>query len=266
MHLGRVSASDGKNPPVSAYITINVVNVDEPGRVILNTDQPEVDKVLTASILDPDGDASGASWTWARSADQTAWETIAGATGASYTPSEADVGQYLRVTASYTDPQGPGKTAGATTANPVAQPQGEPQSQDITIWSSTLTVDAHAQRYGCSDVSIANLANCSSALTDDTFTFQGTEYQVTRFYIFGTESLNVRLNKHVPGGLSSATLHVGSNSYALADNVHLDPANLEWRNHSLTWTDGQTVSAKLMLPQTVESGPTPQTVPSGTGR
>ena len=38
---------------------------------------------------------------------------------ATYTPKPADVDHYLRATATYTDPQGSGKTAVATTANKV---------------------------------------------------------------------------------------------------------------------------------------------------
>ena len=45
--------------------------------------------------------------------------TILGATGAEYTPTTDDAGQYLRATASYTDNHGPGKTAAAVTADPV---------------------------------------------------------------------------------------------------------------------------------------------------
>ena len=138
-YLATASVSDGKNAAVSVPVTINIVNVDEPGRVILNTDRPQAGQALTAGVLDPDGDASGASWTWARSADRTAWETIAGETAAAYTPSEDDVGQYLRAAAAYTDPHGPGKTAATTTVNPVAaaQREGQPQTLTGTIVSGT---------------------------------------------------------------------------------------------------------------------------------
>ena len=129
------NAADLKHPALSDQAGHKVNGADSPGRVILNTDQPEVGRAVTAGILDPDGDASGIVWFWERSADQTTWETIAGATGASYTPSDDDEGQYLRVTAAYTDPHGPGKTATTTTANPVSWLQGEPQTLTGTIFS-----------------------------------------------------------------------------------------------------------------------------------
>ena len=139
---GSIADADGnaanlKHPALPDQAGHKVDGADAPGRIILNTDQPQVGLAVTAGILDPDGDAAGASWTWERSAGRTAWETIAGATGASYTPTDDDVGHYLRVTASYTDPQGPGKTAGTTTANPVSWPQGEPQTLTLsgTIFS-----------------------------------------------------------------------------------------------------------------------------------
>ena len=121
-----VSVSDGKNADgevdpsvdVSISVTVSVVNVDEPGRVILPA-APRAGTPVKAGILDPDGDPIGVSWSWGRSADQVAWATIDGATGAAYTPSNDDVGYYLRAAASYTDPQGPGKTASTATPNPV---------------------------------------------------------------------------------------------------------------------------------------------------
>ena len=45
--------------------------------------------------------------------------TSKGTAASSYTPKPADVNHYLRATATYTDPQGSGKTAVATTANKV---------------------------------------------------------------------------------------------------------------------------------------------------
>ena len=77
---------------------------------------PRVDSALSASLSDPDGAVTSVTWTWESSSDGNTWTTIAGATSASYTPVAADLGRQLRVTASYTDPQGAGKSAVATLA------------------------------------------------------------------------------------------------------------------------------------------------------
>ena len=100
-------------------IELAVTNEDEAGAVALSLSEPDVDVPITASLTDPDGGLDRVVWSWARSADQTAWTAISGAALASYTPVAADKGSYLRATASYTDGHGPRKSAQAATAAPV---------------------------------------------------------------------------------------------------------------------------------------------------
>ena len=122
-----VSVSDGKSSSGrdsdarddSVTVTIDVENVDEPGAVALSSYQPQVDVALTATLTDLDGGLAGIVWLWERSADQADWTEINGARTASYTPVVGDLSSYLRVTASYTDGHGRGKSAGAVTGDPV---------------------------------------------------------------------------------------------------------------------------------------------------
>ena len=60
-----------------------------------------------------------AIYEWERSEGRSAWHVINGASAASYTPTAADAGHYLRVSASYTDGHGSGKTAQTVTPNVV---------------------------------------------------------------------------------------------------------------------------------------------------
>ena len=118
-----VEATDGTNP-VTLDVTVNVTNVEEAGKVRLSSVQPQEGTALTATLTDPDGSISGETWKWESSSDiNTGWAAISGATSASYTPVAADLNKYLRATASYTDPEGSGKSAHAVSANPV---QAEP--------------------------------------------------------------------------------------------------------------------------------------------
>ena len=103
-------------------ITININNVEEAGRIEFSSRQPQVGTAFTATIEDPDGGVTGATWVWERSSNgSTSWNaaTGAGATSDSYTPVAADSGKYLRVTASYTDGHGPGKDADKVSDNQV---------------------------------------------------------------------------------------------------------------------------------------------------
>ena len=129
-----VEAFDGADTG-SLAVTVTVTNEDEWGSLAIPFDQPEVDIELTALLADGDGTVSGETWQWENSSDgQTNWATISGAASSSYTPVAADVDKYLRVSVTYTDPHGPGKTADAVTADTVlAEPNSAPQFSDATV-------------------------------------------------------------------------------------------------------------------------------------
>ncbi len=127
-----VTATDPSNASDSIPVTITVTNVEEAGTVDLSPVQPQVDTPLTSALSDPDGGVTGTTWEWESSSDQTNWAAISGATGGSYTPVAADVGNYLRVTASYTDGEGSGKSAQAVSDNAV---QAAPITNTAPVFS-----------------------------------------------------------------------------------------------------------------------------------
>ena len=134
-HSLTVSVTDGKNAAGEAdtsvddtiAVTVSVVNVDEAGTVLLDSQTPQAGSPVSAALSDPDGSVSGLAWSWAGSANGTDWTPIAGANARTYTPSADDVGRYLQATASYSDGQGPGKSAGAATTGAVAAANSAPQ-------------------------------------------------------------------------------------------------------------------------------------------
>ena len=95
-------------------VTIVVVNVGEAGTLTLLSSQPRVGVPLAARLTDPDGVVGEVVWKWERSRDSSrwsnSWRTIGGSESSAYAPAEADVGYYLRVTASYEDGHGPDKS------------------------------------------------------------------------------------------------------------------------------------------------------------
>ncbi len=115
----RVRAADPSGGRDFIEVTIAVINVDEAGTVSLSSMEPQVGTVLTATVTDPDGSVSDVTWSWAKSSDQSAWTDISGGTSATYTPVSGDGENYLRVTATYIDGEGSGKTAVAVSANAV---------------------------------------------------------------------------------------------------------------------------------------------------
>ena len=103
--------------------TVTVTDVDEEGALSLSSTRPALGAVLTAVPTDPDGVTAGtALWQWERSTGRNSWAVIDGAAAASYTPVAADTNTFLRVTATYADEHGTGKTVSEVAPNVVTGP------------------------------------------------------------------------------------------------------------------------------------------------
>ena len=89
----------------TADVTVEVMNLSEPGTVSLSAAEPAAGETITAALDDPDGGVSGLTWAWARVDDGGA-APIQGAGGASYTTTSADIGHRISATASYDDNAG----------------------------------------------------------------------------------------------------------------------------------------------------------------
>ena len=105
-------------------VVVTVTNEDEDGTVSftgLGQFQPQVGRSLEAELTDQDTGDTDHVWMWERSADGQAWTVIEGATSAKRSPAAADEGMYLRVSVTYRDIFGPGKTASKMTASKVEE-------------------------------------------------------------------------------------------------------------------------------------------------
>ena len=141
---GEISLAQGVSPDfegqpsyrvtvtAAADLTVNVLNVDEPGTVTLSTDSPRAGETITAALDDPDGGIAGLAWSWARVNNDGA-TAIPEAAGQSYTPTGADIGHRLRATASYDDNAAAGRQASAETANPVRNDPPEFPSDSVAL-------------------------------------------------------------------------------------------------------------------------------------
>ena len=148
-------------------------SADQPGAVTLSSDQPQVGMELTATLTDPDDGIEDKAWLWQRSADQDTWTAIDGADSSSYTPVEADVGHYLKVTATYTDFLGEGKTAAAVTTASVDRP-------------GTVTLPSDQPQVGMELT--ATLTDLGEGIEDVTWLWEGSADQVTWIAIEGADS------------------------------------------------------------------------------
>ena len=119
-----------------------MTNVEEMGTLRLSSSRPEVGTRLATILADPDGRISNQRWVWASSSTPGGpFTAIAGAVSASYTPRAVDENKYLRVTVTYTDGHGSGKSLMSTTANAVLpapanrQPTFASSSYNLTVRS-----------------------------------------------------------------------------------------------------------------------------------
>ena len=102
-------------------VTVTVTDTDDEGELTLSSQDPVVNSELTATLTDQDGGITGETWKWESSTDQNSWTVISDATTSSYTPDGDDVDDYLRVTVTYTDNNGAGKSAEAETSSKVVE-------------------------------------------------------------------------------------------------------------------------------------------------
>ena len=138
-------------------VTITVTDEDDPGSITFSTDPPIAGTTLTAVLEDQDGIKSdvAVTWKWEISPDQTNWSTITDATTDSYTPGSDDIGDYLRVTATYDDEKGPGKTVEAETDAVLTAPATNTDASfadlDATrsVPENTAAGQAHRCARGC---------------------------------------------------------------------------------------------------------------------
>ena len=155
-----VEVTDEHDATAMIDVKVTITNVDEAGTVMLSATAPKQGIAVTATLTDPDGGVSSATWQWASSNDGgTTWTDLSGngADTASYTPQSGDVGNLLRATASYDDAQGSGKSASAQTGV-VGQPPPK-----VTLVLTPDTIDEG----GSGNVSTvtATLPAASSAAT-----------------------------------------------------------------------------------------------------
>ena len=129
-YLITVVAGSGKGLrrlSASLDVTVEVVNDEDLGKVLLSQREPQVGKAVHASVSDEDGGVRVSEWSWERSEEITVdgegtpsavcrddsgtsaisvvggWTEIVGAASAAYTARPGDVGRCLRATATYTD-------------------------------------------------------------------------------------------------------------------------------------------------------------------
>ena len=160
-----VTATDSDDGSTDYPVVVMVTNEDEPATLTLSNRQPVDGVEITATLTDEDGtqanggDLTSREWQWARGSSRTGSftdiEATADANGAetdAYTPGSSDVNHYLRVTVTYTDPQGSAKEKSAVSAYKVVAPRSsnaaptivDSEGEEITEGTITREVDENS--------------------------------------------------------------------------------------------------------------------------
>ena len=148
--------------PSVATANVNNVNDAPTGTVSIDNTTPNQGDTLTASntLTDPDGISGAISYQWQRGGVD-----IAGATGATYVTTQADVNQAIRVVASYTDDEGANESRASAETAGVANVNDAP--------GGTLTIDNLTPTQG-------DTLTATDAITDDDGISGGRSYQWLR--------------------------------------------------------------------------------------
>ncbi len=139
-----VTATDDdatKPEPGSLVVTVTVTDVEEAGTVTIGPPRGWDGTIFTAGLDDDDGGITGETWQWQRSSNRSSWIDIDGATLASYTATEADQNQYLRVTVTYSDRRGSNKEATAAVTGRIENSTDRPTANNAPTFA-----DASAER------------------------------------------------------------------------------------------------------------------------
>ena len=189
-------------------VTISVNNKDEAGTVTLPATFTG-GTAATASVSDPDGTVSGPSWRWARGNTATgSFSNISGATSAGYTPVAADVGEYLRATVTYTDPQGSGKSASAVSSGAVGASNAEPTFDDGATATRTLPENSGA------GVAVVGGVVAATDGDSDTLTYSLTGTDAARFEIDASGQIKVKT-----GSTHTFNFEAAKKSYSVTVSV-----------------------------------------------
>jgi len=207
-----ISATD-QTTAVTQSFTITVANINSIGSVSLSGTTAE-DSTLTATVSDPDG-MTGVTVTyqWQRTttpATASSWSSISGATSSTYTLTQSDVSNYMRVTVSYTDAQGGSEShtgmMGTSISNLNDANTGVPtmsgsfmENQEITADASPLTGNDEDGMTGssytyqwqiCTSTSASSCSDISGA-TSTTYTItQSNTGDYIRVSVSYTDDLN----------------------------------------------------------------------------
>ena len=133
----------------------------------------------------------------------------------------------------------------ALTLQPTA---AQAQTQTVEVWSSTLSIKSLGSDLinGCSDANQG--AKCTDGLTDNSFEYDGTTYNVTYLFVRSNGQLVLELSTApTTATISNLTLNIGDTAFTLSSRTSLSGSRFTWTNSGLSWTADTDVDVTLTL-------------------
>ena len=191
----------------------------------------------TSGVADEDGlDAVTFSYQW-----QAGDSDISGATGSAYTLADADEGKTVKVRVSFTDDASNEETLTSAATEAVAGNEEPVVSEDVAVWSATMTVEWVYQGYGYYSTDAKKVGSLSPA----SFEVDGTTYTVKMVETQGWW-MYIGLDRELPfdfvlelDGTRFASNDASFRSYSYG-NIY------RWEGTGLSLRDGDTVEVRLL--------------------
>ena len=109
-----------------------------------------------------------------------------------------------------------------------------PASAQTVVWTATFT----PADLGCSAAVVNKNCSETSILSEDSFTYNSTDYSVTLLFLRGTGKFEFTVDTDITTATAALTLEVGSTSLVLADADVKTARNRGWDNSGVSLTAG----------------------------
>ena len=131
-----------------------------------------------------------------------------------------------------------------------------PAQAQTEIWSATLTPgDLGSGILGCSNgVSHARCSN-TSFLSEDSFTYDSTDYTIAGLFVRSTGRLEFSVLADITTATAALTLVVGSTSLVLADATTINTRSRYWSSSGVSLTAGTAINVKLTAAASTNTAP-----------
>ena len=118
-----------------------------------------------------------------------------------------------------------------------------PAQAQTEVWSATLTVNGFGLILGCSND--ASSARCSDFLSDDEFTYDSTDYEITHIQLRASGRLEILFDTALTTASQTLALDVAGTTFAFADATTKPASGRYWNSSGLSWSAGDAVVMKL---------------------